>query len=290
MVPAHLRRAFHWAGGAVAAVGIIFIALRLNEYGNRVAFEKLSSGVWLVTAVSALIYCFSNILLALAWWRLLVHFKVTIPRQWAVTTYGISQLGKYVPGNIFHLAGRQAMGLAAGLPGWSLAKSVLWELGLIAFAGAMFGLLTLPILMPSFPMLLGLGVFIAGILSAVAGINRFLGAGPARAFYYYLCFLAISGLLFLAVLTTLSSSATAFDASWVIICGAYVIAWLVGLVTPGAPAGVGVRELVLIFFLRGSVSEGELLLAAVLGRIVTVTGDFLFFALTSLKSKKVFRN
>ena len=27
--------------------------------------------------------------------------------------------------------------------------------------------------------------------------------------------------------------------------GAYVIAWLAGLVTPGAPAGVGVRELVM---------------------------------------------
>jgi uncharacterized membrane protein YbhN (UPF0104 family) len=56
-----------------------------------------------------------------------------------------------------------------------------------------------------------------------------------------------------------------------------VLAWLAGLVTPGAPAGMGVRELVLLFMLNGIVIEEDLLMAIVLSRIVTVMGDVLYF-------------
>jgi uncharacterized membrane protein YbhN (UPF0104 family) len=46
-----------------------------------------------------------------------------------------------------------------------------------------------------------------------------------------------------------------------------VIAWLAGLVITGAPAGVGVRELVPLYLLEGYVMETNLLLAVVLGRL-----------------------
>jgi uncharacterized membrane protein YbhN (UPF0104 family) len=62
-----------------------------------------------------------------------------------------------------------------------------------------------------------------------------------------------------------------------LICGAFVITWLAGSVTPGAPAGIGVRELVLLFLLKGLVLESDLLLAVLLSRVVTVAGDVLFF-------------
>ncbi len=68
--------------------------------------------------------------------------------------------------------------------------------------------------------------------------------------------------------------------------GAFVISWLVGLITPGAPAGVGVRELVLLFLLKGVVAEVDLLLAVALGRVITVIGDFLFFLGTTIFYRK----
>jgi len=36
--------------------------------------------------------------------------------------------------------------MAAGLAGWPLAKSAVWELGLISATGGLFGLLALPLL------------------------------------------------------------------------------------------------------------------------------------------------
>ncbi|MDB4543032.1 hypothetical protein N9241_02195, partial [bacterium] len=58
----------------------------------------------------------------------------------------------------------------------------------------------------------------------------------------------------------------------------------VGLITPGAPAGVGVRELVLITCLGGMAADEDVLSAVILSRLVTVLGDVLFFGLARLLS------
>jgi hypothetical protein len=181
-------------------------------------------------------------MLAYGWRNLLSHLGTTISPKAAVGIYGVAQLAKYVPGNVLHLAGRQALGIAAGIPGWTLAKSAVWELALIATAAAGFGLLTLPLLDPACSMALSLGAF-AALLTIVAD--------------------------------------TAMDGSvpWLPVCGAYVLAWLSGLVTPGAPAGIGVRELTLLFLLKGLVSEADLTLTVLLARIVTVVGDLFFYVL-----------
>jgi uncharacterized membrane protein YbhN (UPF0104 family) len=61
------------------------------------------------------------------------------------------------------------------------------------------------------------------------------------------------------------------------VCGAYVLAWVAGFLTPGAPAGVGVREFVLYLLLAQLVGQPDLLAAVVLARMVSVCGDVLFY-------------
>jgi uncharacterized membrane protein YbhN (UPF0104 family) len=57
---------------------------------------------------------------------------------------------------------------------------------------------------------------------------------------------------------------------------------LAGFVVPGSPAGVGVREAVLVLTLEPHLpSDGALLLALSL-RLVTTFGDLLFFAICAL--------
>ena len=70
-----------------------------------------------------------------------------------------------------------------------------------------------------------------------------------------------------------------------LIGGAFVLAWLIGLVTPGAPAGGGIREAVLLFLLGHRYAPGDLLLAIVLGRSVNIVGDVGYFLLASLLPK-----
>ncbi|MDZ7598490.1 MAG: hypothetical protein U5J82_09410 [Desulfobacterales bacterium] len=62
------------------------------------------------------------------------------------------------------------------------------------------------------------------------------------------------------------------------LCGAYVIAWLAGLVTPGAPAGVGVRELVLVVSDRRTSGRSKPIAGdSVLAVWLRWVGDFFYF-------------
>lgn len=65
-----------------------------------------------------------------------------------------------------------------------------------------------------------------------------------------------------------------------------MIAWLAGLVTFGSPAGIGVREVVLLFLLGPMVVESDLLVIIILNRIITVIGDGIFFACASFTALK----
>ena len=282
-----MKRALHWGGSALAIAGIVFVALRLRDYGAKIDFSRFDSQAWLGVAGLTLIYGASNLMLAMAWWNLLKQFGANTSRRWAIRVYGISQIAKYVPGNIFHLAGRQAMGAVAGLSNWSLAMSTVWELGMISATGGLFGLLALPLLVPGSPVTASTGLFAASIGIAVILLLRFIGLPAARAFGWYVGFLVISALLFVWLVELLVDNHAAGVGFWLSLGGAYVLAWLAGLVTPGAPAGVGVRELVLLFLLKGVVGEADLLLAVVLGRAVTVAGDLGFFGVSILMNGRV---
>jgi uncharacterized membrane protein YbhN (UPF0104 family) len=96
------------------------------------------------------------------------------------------------------------------------------------------------------------------------------------AFGAYALFLASSGVVFAGVLSIAGAELT--PGGWGLAAASYVVAWLAGLLTPGAPAGIGVRELVLTLLLAGIAAPALVVLAVLLGRVVTVVGDLLFFA------------
>jgi uncharacterized membrane protein YbhN (UPF0104 family) len=56
-------------------------------------------------------------------------------------------------------------------------------------------------------------------------------------------------------------------------CGWLSLAWIVGYVTPGAPAGIGLREAVLVLGLSPALGESEALALALLYRLVTTIAD-----------------
>lgn len=271
-------------GSGLAIIGIGFVAHRLHAYWLEIEFSRLTASAWFFLALFAAIYGLSNLLLASAWHCLLGLLEVSVSRAWAMKAYAISQLAKYLPGNIFHFAGRQALGMAAGVPSAQLAKSALWEIGLIAVGGSVYGGLVLPLLFPGISSGFGVLLFIASLAVVMLILGRTAGRQAVRAFIWQAAFLAISGGLFMGLLAIISSGSPIAPQLWPTIAGAYVVAWLAGLVAIGAPAGVGVREMVVLLLLKNVVADVDLLLAVVLGRFVTVTGDFLFFAASPFMS------
>lgn len=285
MIPAErFKNNLNWLGSGLSLLAVIFVAFKLRDLGHEINVPALVP-LTIPLVGLAFFWACSCVMLAYAWRDLLRHFGLEMKASSAIRMYGLSQLSKYVPGNIFQFVGRQALGLQAGLPMWPLAKSAAWEVGLLAFCGSTFLILISPAWMQPLSIWLALAGWMAAVVTSVWCSGRWLGPCVAKALGRYFIFLTLSGLLFLVVVMRVTlDQPYSFPAS-ILICASYIVAWLAGLLTPGAPAGIGIREVVLLALLSPVLGEANLLTAVVLGRLVTMAGDLVFF-LGALAIKK----
>jgi len=216
---------------------------------------------------------------AFAWKKLLNEYSLEVPMKWVVFIYGKTQIMKYVPGNIFHLAGRQAEGMRIGLPAKPLAKTSMWELLIQSSAALPFAAIFL-FLININPFIIGLSC--VALFTILAFVWTKIGsANFAASFSLYSLFHLCAGLIFfLLVISFAEPGPTPFY-----LPAAYIVAWLIGLITPGAPAGLGVRELVLILLLKGHMTENDIIILTTLSRVVTGVGDLIYFGLSYLSQK-----
>jgi len=279
------KRWLHILGGGLGLLGVVFVIFRLYSHSVAIDFSRFGMREWMAVCFLSFAYGLSNLLLAKAWQLCMLHFGIDAKNRLAVKIYGVSQLAKYIPGNIFHLAGRQALGMAAGFPAKGLAKSAVWELGSIAVAGAFFGILVVPLVWPATPVAVAVSFFVATLIFVSLCVRKLLSACISSALMLQVVFLFVSGMIFVALLGFVLN----VDIPILllpVLCAAFVVAWLVGFVMPGAPAGVGVRELVLLLLLEAIVAESDLLSAIVLGRAITVLGDLFYFSVSTLMGPK----
>jgi hypothetical protein len=278
------KRLLGWIGSAAGTIGIVFVIVKLVEFSNQLPVNQLDMMKWAALLGLAILYGASGVLLAFAWRELLAYLGETVRGLWAVRTYGVSQLAKYIPGNIIHLAGRQAIGVGAGLPNLPLIKSAIWEHVTIVSVGAIFGSL----LLPSFtqiPAALAAIIF-AAVLAACTWIAaRRFASHLAWAVVFQAGFLAAAGLTFFCILILVAPDNLISARIAILVCGAYVVATVAGIVTPGAPAGLGVREVALYALLHVEFSEPDLLIAIFFSRVITVAGDAFFYFVAALLPK-----
>lgn len=277
MKSSKLKILFNCVGCVLTLASIGFVVHRLNEYWTSIPDGIFSFSLWLIVFALSVVYFCANFLLSLAWSNLLIGLNIQIDFKKANRIYSVTQLAKYVPGNIFQFAGRQVIMMKEGYPGYLIAKSGMLELVLLVLAGVLCGTLVLPlfsiwIVFPYNILLLILSVFFV-----------FYVNGKLKLIYYnrtlmcYFIFLIISSGIFVSVIQVTAGLHNPSLSFITYVMGGYIIAWLIGLVTPGSPAGIGIREVVLLFFLKSYYPESAIVLAIIISRIITVFGDFLFY-------------
>lgn len=277
---ARLKPALHLVGGIMAVASLYFVGQRLYQYRHDIDLDLLTTSLTVSLFALGGVIAVANVCLALAWHTLLRHQLINVSLRWSVLTYGVSQLAKYVPGNIAHLAGRQVLAVAAGLPGWQLAKVMAVELGIQAIAASVFAILIIPVVWPSLPVWAALLAWVAAVAIMGWGAGRFNRALTLALIWNWLFLLSSAG-VFVAILVGLMPQSLSF--TLVIAAGSsFIVAWLIGFVTPGAPAGVGVREVVLLALLGSYLPAQSLLLAVVLARLVTLGGDIVYFSIAGI--------
>lgn len=285
-------RAAHLAGSVLALAACLYVAVRL--WGN----PALSGIAGRPGAIATLALCAAhafaaNLCLALGWTMMIRRFdhgKLLTSRALAI--YAWTQMGKYLPGNFMHFAGRYGLGRAAGISHPALGAATALEPLFLIFVA---GIIALPFLTGWVFGHAGLAIafigavvclFIAagfilarfetlrgGVVEALNLAGAFLRDKALGAILLYAAFFMLNGAIVVRILDFLGAG-DAF-ALWPVI-SANAFAWVLGYVTVGAPAGIGVREIALIFAL-GSDPDGVVTASAGIYRIATLLGDFLFF-------------
>jgi uncharacterized membrane protein YbhN (UPF0104 family) len=275
-----------WIGLLLSLVGIGFVVVQLGAYAGDLGDFRPSLLQAVLHMGLAVVYGAANTALAIAWRDLLEHCGAPSRARWAVHVFGVTQLAKYIPGNFFHLASRQTVGMADGHAAMPLLKSAVWEFAAIMSSAAVFGLWLGPLLFDGFSYTAGGLLFAAAVVMVSLGAQRYFSTFVMRAVLWYFAFLLFSGLLFYGTLQLLVPETNLLFALPGI-CSAYVIAWLAGAITPGAPAGIGIREVVMFTLLQTVIAESDLLLAIVLNRAITAGGDTLFYLLAAALGKQL---
>jgi glycosyltransferase 2 family protein len=279
-------------------VSLLFISSRLWAYRQTVGDQVEKPFFLWVVLLLASVYAAAGLLLATGWYSILGcrdewNGKLPWSRAWRI--YGRTQIAKYIPGNIFHFAGRHLLARNAGALHAQLVAAGTGEIVMTLTAAGLYSLLATRILFNRIPVHFVVPALV--ILSVCLGLFIFLGGRlKLRSFargikvanlwvgeLYYLIFFTVSIALFQGVIFLVSGQ-------WpdlFLIAGGYAAAWAIGFVVPGAPGGLGVREAMLITFLSGVLREETILLAAIVFRVVTTLGDCLFFLAANRKEKTI---
>jgi hypothetical protein len=283
------------AGTIVLLVCLGFVAANIALNWQTIRTTEITSFSWLT--VGFLLYLISHLSTGLAWPMAMRQIGTPIAIKDALQVGLVTQVGKYFPGNVAHYVGRGALATQFGVSIKSSGISTAIELGsaivaMAAVAGA--GLLINPKLLDMAERLPTPILVVAFLVTAVIiGGSIWLilnGAKPGQLAAPIACLAisgALSGLSLYAVghafgftNLTISTAVTTF-----------AVAWVLGLIVPGSPAGLGVREAALLAMLSPIIGSAGAIIISITHRIVTSMADMLvalaaYFWLTSSATAK----
>ncbi len=302
-------------------ISVIFV-LSATGYFLVFAFSHFSSipiihwnfqaFVCLVAAVS--FYIFQFLISAFAW-RLLLSASGEITRLAdIIIILCVSQFAKYMPGNIGHHVGRVALARTYNLnvtrviftmtleAGWAIVGSSFLAFVVLLTAGK-----SLFKAMPQLPSVWQIvAVATAASLIPLLGawaintwrpspLRKLLGNDeviiPSRS-VFFACFLLYSlNFLLLGIILNILAQGL-FDAphsNFWLLTGFFAVAWVAGFISPGAPAGLGVREAILTAALSPLYGAGAAVGISCALRVVTTFGDGLAFV-AALIAKRMLSN
>lgn len=284
-VKSRSKTAIRIAGWLLSLLALGFFVRLILRQGLALPQDSLGQIVAIV-ALGGVAYAAMVALLALIWSWLAADSR---PGSGALkhlfAGYLTSQFAKYIPGNIFQFAARHALGRQLGLDHASLGFAAAAEASLLIGAAVVIvlaqGQMALQAFFPQLPRVPGL--FAAVVLLALVAVwsirrprwLRWLPRYPWPKVLVstlgYLLFFVGFGLIFYAILrfTTLLQP----DITRVVTHGS--LAWLVGFIVPGAPAGAGMREAALALAAGEQGRAPAVLTAILLFRLVTLSGDLL---------------
>lgn len=287
------------AGALLALACLLFFSLRIAALMAEGELEIRNSLHLLPAALAVFIAAYAAF--ACGWHALLAAMGIRTPLRTSAAVFATTQFGKYLPGNVGHHVGRVTLAARFGMPGYGVLATMVVEMGLVVACMLVLGL---PLLefwldrtgLDGSDMALALAVVAcacvvaAGLLYRLRGkplvarlvepFAELAGRGP-RAWGL----LTVAAALILAGILASALSLAMLDptrhltapAALPLVFGLFATAWLLGFVTPGAPAGIGIREVVLAEGLAPLIGHAQAVSVALSFRFLSTAADLLVF-------------
>lgn len=285
-----------YVGWLIVAISFAFIAYKLSQEVSREDLVlRESAFVWKLL-VSVFVYGVSGLLLAGAWERITCIIEHEHPSWMTLhSLYARTQIAKYIPGNVFQFAGRHVEMKKLGYGHAELALLTLVETGglmiasiFLAGIGGMEFVRKADLLSSLIPGVLIVAAIIVIFYFLVRKLVKFSFRQRGNlmrniidflsAIGLYVIFFSVAGLLlfYLSFGFDLQNIEPGMVQTTI---GLFAVSWLAGYVIPGASAGAGIREALLIMGLEviGGSRPGDAVITSIAMRIVTTGGDLIFF-------------
>lgn len=304
-----MKRWIPWVGLAISLSCIAFFVASTAPHWHAVSTAHWTAWTWLLVTLALCVYIATYASATLAW-----QFSLRIagrPVEYAklARILLLSQFAKYLPGNVGHHVGRVVLARRIGLPIDTVVVSMALDTMILLGAAVACSV-------PAFALMLSLlqehgashgriALATLGFLSLALVILALVPVARREILRHgrlvvQLCHRGtlplfargwlVHGLAFLFGATALyllcSALDGSFSAAWWSVVGVYTVAWLLGFVMPGAPAGIGIREVALLVGLSPLYGEEQAMAAAAILRLVTTTGDALVFLFALLRWRK----
>ena len=209
------------------------------------------------------------------------------PLDWSTATqlFGISQIGKYIPGGVWNIVAAAEIGRDHDIPARRSVTAMTVAVLISLLTGTGIGVITIlgtsvAIQVPTWAIVLLLIALIALLMPPV--LNRLIAFGfkllkrptPERQISFkglgLSTLLAVIAWCIAGVQVWLLAYGFGMDLSisnMALSIGAYALAWVAGFLVVFVPAGTGVREGVLGLLFAGSLSSGGILAVVLVSRI-----------------------
>lgn len=284
--------AVRWAF-LVGAVALAVVAV-VRSWDELVQAAQQLPGAYLAgAAVAGAAYVGCTFL---SWRAVLADLGSALPLRPAASVFGISQLGKYVPGGVWNVVAAAEIGADHKVP----RTRSLAAMALAVLLGVVSGVVVAAVCLPVAgaanlgdwawvawvaPLLLAL--LVPPVLSRLVSLGfRLLRRPPLErpltwpglgtAVGWAVLSWGLAGVQVWLLATGLGLEAT--PRTLVLLVGGYAIAWVAGFVVVFVPAGAGVREGVLIAVLAGLLPHPAVLLVVLIARMLLTFADLAFAA------------
>ena len=276
--------------------GVLFFLIKtVKDRFGEISAIRINERGWLVLAIALAITICAHVWSGWVWTWILRLFKQSLEVKEGIRVYLVTNIAKYSPGNIWHYYGRITAVYRAGGSKGAATLSVLLEPLLMASAALLIGLIGsgLGLLETNFNpviillQLLSLLAVLTGIhprilnpwmhrlsrsknkADATAAQSVVLKSYPLMPFLGEIGFVFLRGCGFLFTFLALQSISVEQVPQLI---SAFSFAWLLGLVVPGAPGGLGVFEVTAYSLLDDSLFPTEIA-AVALYRLISILAE-----------------